>query len=111
MKSLLNKFIFLMVINFFANCSKIENIEQSNISVIETSLGVNTSDSPLGKDFLFFKDVRYGNKDRNFLDIILPKTNKLNGAVIFFHGGSFLFGSKEELYQDCLLYTSPSPRD
>ena len=53
-----------MVINFFANCSKIENIEQSNISIIETSLGVNTSDSPLGNDFLFFKDVRYGNKDR-----------------------------------------------
>ncbi len=100
MKSLYNKFIFLMVINFFANCSKIENIEQSNISIIETSLGVNTSDSPMGNDFLFFKDVRYGNKDRNFLDIILPKTNKLNGAVIFFHGGSFLFGSKEELYQD-----------
>ena len=98
MKSILKKFIFLVGIIFFANCSKIENIEQSNISVIETSLGVNTSDSPLGKDFLFFKDVPYGNKDRNFLDIILPKTNKLNGAVIFFHGGSFLFGSKEDLY-------------
>ena len=70
MKSILKKFIFLVGIIFFANCSKIENIEQSNISVIETSLGVNTSDSPLGKDFLFFKDVPYGNKDRNFLDII-----------------------------------------
>ena len=100
MKSLFKKFIFLVVIIFFDNCSKIENTQQSNISLIESSLRVNTSDSPLGKDFLFFKDVCYGNKDRNFLDIILPKTNKLNGAVIFFHGGSFLFGSKEDLYQD-----------
>ena len=33
------------------------------------------------------------------MDIILPKTNKLNGAVIFFMV-DLLFGSKEDLYQD-----------
>ena len=33
------------------------------------------------------------------MDIILPKKNKLEGAVIFFHGGAFLFGSKEDLYE------------
>ena len=99
MKNLVTKIIFFTVISFLFACSKSEYLEASKISVIETGLGIKSSDSPLEEDFLFFKDVRYGINDRNILDIILPKKNKLEGAVIFFHGGAFLFGSKEDLYE------------
>tara|TARA_B100000886_G_scaffold136624_1_gene92238 strand:- start:1632 stop:2582 length:951 start_codon:yes stop_codon:yes gene_type:complete len=99
MKNLVTKIIFFIVISFLFACSKSEYLEASKISIIETGLGIKSSDSPFEEDFLFFKDVRYGINDRNILDIILPKKNKLVGAVIFFHGGAFLFGSKEDLYE------------
>ena len=48
---------------------------------------------------MFFKDVTYGTRERNRLDILLPQSDSLNGAVLFFHGGAFLFGTKEDLYE------------
>ena len=73
MKNLVTKIIFFTVISFLFACSKSEYLEASKISVIETGLGIKSSDSPLEEDFLFFKDVSYGINDRNILDIILQQ--------------------------------------
>ena len=60
--------------------------------------GINT-ESPFQGEFTFFKNIPYGLNERNRLDILLPNQNKLEGVVIFFHGGAFLFGTKEDLYE------------
>jgi acetyl esterase/lipase len=62
-------------------------------------LGVGSSPVPVEGNYLFFKDVTYGTRERNRLDILLPQSDSLNGAVLFFHGGAFLFGTKEDLYE------------
>ena len=60
--------------------------------------GINT-ENPFQGEFTFFKNIPYGLNERNRLDILLPDQNKLEGVVIFFHGGAFLFGTKEDLYE------------
>ena len=84
---------------FILGCSKADNFGSFEISTIQSTLGVRDSEVPFKGDFLFFKDIEYGIKERNKLDIMLPKSNRLLGAVIFFHGGAFLFGTKEDLYE------------
>ena len=84
---------------FILGCSKAGTFGSFQISTIESTLGVSDSEVPFKGDFLFFKDIDYGIKERNKLDIMLPKSNQLLGAVIFFHGGAFLFGTKEDLYE------------
>ena len=87
-----------LILIVLIGCSKTDILETSQISTIEESFGENQSKPPFDGDFLFFKDIAYGSKERNRLDVLLPQKNKLDGAVIFFHGGAFLFGTKEDLY-------------
>ena len=80
-------------------CSKVENLDSTDINNLEISLGIDASETPFEGDYLFFKDINYGKKERNQLDILLPQVNQILGAVIFFHGGAFLFGTKDDLYE------------
>ena len=91
--------LFILLNFLFSGCSKSDNIGSINISNLESVLGVAESEVPFEGDYLFFKYVSYGVKERNQLDILLPKNDQILGTVIFFHGGAFLFGTKEDLYE------------
>ncbi|MDA8658439.1 alpha/beta hydrolase fold domain-containing protein [Flavobacteriaceae bacterium] len=89
--------VFIMLI--ITACSESNSLESEEINALETALGVGSSPTPIEGNYLFFKDVTYGTRERNRLDILLPQSDSLNGAVLFFHGGAFLFGTKEDLYE------------
>lgn len=93
--SCLSVFIMLIV----TACSESNSLESEEINALEIALGVGSSPTPIEGNYLFFKDVTYGTRERNRLDILLPQSDSLNGAVLFFHGGAFLFGTKEDLYE------------
>lgn len=80
-------------------CEISYNIDEQRINNIESELGGINTENPFQGDFSFFKNIPYGLNERNRLDILLPNQNKLDGVVIFFHGGAFLFGTKEDLYE------------
>ena len=89
----------IIVLLIFIACSESNSLDTDKINALEITLGVSPSTGPFEGDYLFFNDVMYGAKERNRLDILLPKSDFLNGAVLFFHGGAFLFGTKEDLYE------------
>jgi hypothetical protein len=93
--SCLSVFIMLIV----TACSESNSLESEESNALEIALGVGSSPTPIEGNYLFFKDVTYGARERNRLDILLPQSDSLNGAVLFFHGGAFLFGTKEDLYE------------
>jgi len=95
----LRVYTFLLSLLFLFSCSKKENLNDLQISEIENSLSSVQSEGPFEGNYIFFKDVSYGSKIRNKLDVLLPRTGQIEGAVIFFHGGAFLFGTKEDLYK------------
>ena len=80
-------------------CEISYNIDEQRINNIELEMGGINTESPFQGEFTFFKNIPYGLNERNRLDILLPDQNKLEGVVIFFHGGAFLFGTKEDLYE------------
>ena len=97
-KSSINRLsVFIMLI--VTACSESNSLESEEINALEIALGVGSSPTPIEGNYLFFKDVTYGTRERNRLDILLPQSDSLNGAVLFFHGGAFLFGTKEDLYE------------
>ena len=80
-------------------CEISYNIDEQRINNIESELGGINTENPFQGEFTFFKNIPYGLNERNRLDILLPNQNKLDGVVIFFYGGAFLFGTKEDLYE------------
>ena len=93
------KSLHIILLFLIIGCSKVENLDSTDINNLEISLGIDASETPFEGDYLFFKDINYGKKERNQLDILLPQVNQILGAVIFFHGGAFLFGTKDDLYE------------
>lgn len=65
---------------------------------VSSVLGQNPEESPLEGSSLFFSNLSYGSEERNIYDIFLPEDGKSLGVVLFFHGGSFLFNDKSDLY-------------
>ena len=80
-------------------CSQEEASIASDFSAVSQVLNTAESDAPFEGDFAFFKDISYGSKPNNKLDILLPKGKTIKGALLYFHGGAFLFGTKEDLYE------------
>ena len=95
MNRILNIYIAFLLIG----CEISNNIDEQTINNIELELGGIKTESPFQGEFSFFKNIPYGLNERNRLDILLPDQNKLEGVVIFFHGGAFLFGTKEDMYE------------
>jgi hypothetical protein len=98
------KKIVLLLALFYLACEKGEDITLAT-SLLESRLGVNASADPLEGNALFFQDVRYGNGERNTLDILLPDAAVLQGVVLFFHGGGFVSGDKADAFSDLLKST------
>ena len=95
----MNRFLKICSAFLFIGCEISYNVDEQRINNIELELGGINTESPFQGEFTFFKNIPYGLNERNRLDILLPDQNKLEGVVIFFHGGAFLFGTKEDLYE------------
>ena len=95
----MNRFLKICSAFLLIGCEISYNIDEQRINNIELELGGINTESPFQGEFSFFKNIPYGLNERNRLDILLPYQNKLEGVVIFFHGGAFLFGTKEDLYE------------
>jgi len=95
----LNRILNIYIAFLLIGCEISYNIDEQRINNIESELGGINTENPFQGEFTFFKNIPYGLNERNRLDILLPNQNKLDGVVIFFHGGAFLFGTKEDLYE------------
>ena len=95
----MNRILNVYLIFILIGCETSHNIEENTINNIEFELGVINTETPFQGEFSFFKNISYGLNERNRLDLLIPNQNKLEGVVIFFHGGAFLFGTKEDLYE------------
>lgn len=52
---------------------------------------------------MIYKDYKYGNHERNILDLIIPENLCGDAGLMFFiHGGGYIYGSKDE-YKDTIL--------
>ena len=92
--------LFLFSLSFlFLSCSKNNEYLDERAEELNSFFGVAPSEPPIDGDVLFLKDIAYGTGERNQLDLFLPNGKAINGVVIFFHGGAFLFGTKEDLYE------------
>lgn len=93
------KILSIVLIFLLVSCESSFNIDEQTINNIELELGGIKTENPFLGDYTFFKNISYGLDERNRLDLFLPNQNKFEGVVIFFHGGAFLFGTKEDLYE------------
>ncbi|MBN09210.1 MAG: hypothetical protein CMC79_02410 [Flavobacteriaceae bacterium] len=89
-------FLFLYACNKDNNGSLIEN----RINQLENIFQVRAIIPPSNHKGFFFQDISYGANDRNTLDILLPNENAVDGLVIFFHGGAFVVGDKNQLFNE-----------
>lgn len=67
------------------------------------TLRIVESDSPIDLENIeakFYKDLVYGEFNRNTFDIFTPESSNTTGLVIFFHGGGFTGGDKSIPYND-----------
>ncbi len=104
----MKKLIALPLIFLFLACAKSDSPE--TIVDLESILGVAQSDSPLGEG-LFFEDINYGDGERQQLDILFPGETSPKGVVLFFHGGGFTGGDKEQAFDELLLETMQAVLD
>ena len=96
--------LYFLILLFIVACSKEASTENSSLS-FERALGVTASDSPVeAKSASLYADISYGSGTRNQLDIIMPEGDP-KGVILFFHGGGFTGGSKEEAYDEALEET------
>lgn len=78
---------------------------------------LNLYDAPIGKMFSrnnvaadtvqVFKDIKYGNRERNTLDLYIPPIadkGQEQGVVLFLHGGSWTSGDKSSMAEECRTY-------
>ncbi|MBO5359273.1 MAG: alpha/beta hydrolase [Clostridia bacterium] len=67
----------------------------SSFSVISTFIGGLSFEN-----FELIKDIRYGEAERNVMDIYVPDSayeNDHNGIILYIHGGSWTGGNKEDM--------------
>tara|TARA_B110000014_G_C20008296_1_gene522700 strand:+ start:70 stop:1017 length:948 start_codon:yes stop_codon:yes gene_type:complete len=100
--------IVIAISVFLLGCNKVDISGKSQIELLNKVFGVKASTSSIKNGKFFFKDISYGKESRNKLDILLPQNPKLNGVVIFFHGGGFERGDKADVFDDFLNNTIES---
>ncbi len=98
----MKKFIVLPFVFLLLACAK-EDGPATTVD-LESVLGVAETVSPLGEG-RFFEDVNYGDSARQQLDILLPENTTPKGVVLFFHGGGFTAGDKDQAFDELLLET------
>ena len=94
------KYLFVFIILGFIACTNEEN--DYNLKDLELEFGVRASVSRIDDNSIFFKNVEYGEKSRNKLDIHIPDLISPKGLLIFFHGGAFVGGDKSDVFEEYL---------
>ena len=51
-----------------------------------------------------YSDVKYGENERNTLDLYIPKKYKKEGLILYIHGGAWIAGDKETYKNDLKKY-------
>lgn len=95
----MKKLSYFALLLFVFACSKEDDSNLSEENLVNL-LGVPLSLSPFGGDALFFEDVAYGTGERQLLDVLLPRTSEIEGVLLFFHGGGFTAGDKNQAYDE-----------
>lgn len=83
--------ISVFLLSFFLSCEEDVPIVALDYDPLPEELA--------GLDANFLKDLPYGEYPENTFDLILPKSSTPTPLVIFIHGGGFVEGEKEQLYQ------------
>ena len=69
-------------------------------SLISYSQNFELLDSIIEKDKItFIKNIDYGKKERNKLDLLIPNSKNKTPLVIYLHGGGYRGGKKENSYK------------
>ena len=89
-------YIVLLLQCILLSCSKDENtITSDNNSLTYTTSPIDLQ----GINAKFAKDISYDSKSRTKFDIFLPNSSAPTGLAIYIHGGAFISGDKEDVYQ------------
>lgn len=105
----MKKYFALALLVVFSACSSSDDTN-SSLS-LEEILGVAATTSPLGGEGQFFEDIAYGDGERQQLDLLMPATGNPSGVVLFFHGGGFTAGDKDQAFDPLLQETMQAVLD
>ncbi|MDZ7756517.1 alpha/beta hydrolase [Rhodohalobacter sp.] len=90
------QFIIILAALIFISC------ENNDDLVLDNQLELTYSYSPISLgdiDAKFSEDISYGPYSRNTFDIFLPESDRPTPLVIYIHGGGFISGSKDIVYE------------
>ena len=71
---------------FFSFISSCQNFELLDSLIVDHNL-------------TFIKDLNYGEKEKNKLDLLLPNSKIKTPLIIYLHGGGYRGGKKENSYK------------
>lgn len=100
----MKKSLVLLVFVALISCQTDDSITVSADRIADV-LGVPTSVSSFGKHILSYENVAYGNGERQFLDVYMPKDLSPKGVLFYFHGGGFTSGDKSDVMSEYIRET------
>ncbi len=91
--SFLSVVIFILILGCTKNSSEINSEPKLDLLPSEVPFNLSSNSN-------FYKDISYGQHERNKLDYFTPKTSAPTPLVIFIHGGGFTGGDKSINYNE-----------
>ena len=91
--SFLSVVIFILILGCTKTSSEINS--EPKLDLLPSEVPFN-----LSSNSIFYKDISYGQHERNKLDYFTPKISTPTPLVIFIHGGGFTGGDKSINYND-----------
>ena len=91
-----------LLIFFLAACSDSGGNGSSGLAVSHPQLELTHAEAPIalpGIAATFSANVRYGDAERDLLDIFLPESDAPTPLVLYFHGGGYYQGDKSDAYR------------
>ena len=95
----MKKIVTLFLLCLFVSCSSDDPLE-TYLEKVQLVLNQDPTSNPVEEFSLFFEDISYGPEIRNKFDLFLPQDGNAKGIVVFFHGGSFLYNDKSDVYEE-----------
>ena len=95
----MKKIVTLFLLYLFVSCSS-DDPSETYLEKVQLVLNQDPTSNPVEEFSLFFEDISYGPETRNKFDLFLPQDENAKGIVVFFHGGSFLYNDKSDVYEE-----------
>jgi len=95
----MKKIVTLFSLYLFVSCSS-DDPSETYLEKVQLVLNQDPTSNPVEEFSLFFEDISYGPETRNKFDLFLPQDENAKGIVVFFHGGSFLYNDKSDVYEE-----------